>query len=364
MKPEFSPEEINEIIRAARVWAPGFSEEKLQSLVNSQHQLADSGFCEAAWGMVRLQQEKRIPCTEALDGYEHLLQENTELEEKVADHRAKLQSIEAEIKQAKNRYQEVKEAIEQAKKELQAVQTERQKEEKELVVFRKKAEREKQHVDKEAEGYRQKANMTKADVDIARQIKIEVESQGFSLKLALELSHEFAGHESARDELAKAIQEYGTLSQANAALVERGKAQEEALESKLNRLQSEKDRRQTVIKSLEVAHHNLEGVLSQLQIDIATEEELRRFYQRYQSASTLMEYLASWRGIFFAHCNNPLFALTGAFDHRTSGARFCVEKPPIRRCPCCNYPDAVYDSHMYQALNWPIGAPYKLQLGE
>jgi hypothetical protein len=113
---------------------------------------------------------------------------------------------------------------------------------------------------------------------------------------------------------------------------------------------------------LEATRLQLENILSQLQADIATEEELRRFYHRYQSAGRLMEYLASWREIYFARCNNPLFALTGVFDQRASGARFCVEKRPTR-CPCCGY-GAVYDSQLYQFLNWPVGAPYKLQLGE
>lgn len=343
MKPEFSPEEMNQIVRAARVWAPGFTQEQLQELVNSQHQLADSGFCEAAWGMVRFQEEKGIPCTEALDGYEHLLQENIELEEKVAGLQEKLAALEETTEQAR---------------------AERERVEKELVAFRKKAEKEKQRIDRELEQCRQEANVSKEEITASGELKEQLASRGFAIEFTLDLCQEFVGHENAREELAKAIEEHGTLTQSNAALVERGKAQEEALESKLNGLQSEKDSRQTEIKSLEVARHNLEGILSQLQVDIATEEELRRFYQRYQSASTLMEYLASWREIFFVRCNNPLFALTGTFDHRTSGARFCVEKPPIRRCPCCNYPDAVYDSHMYQALNWPIGAPYKLQLGE
>jgi hypothetical protein len=77
-----------------------------------------------------------------------------------------------------------------------------------------------------------------------------------------------------------------------------------------------------------------------------------------------MEYLVSWREIYFVRCNNPLFALTGTFDRSKSGARFCTEKPPIRRCPCCDYPGAVYDKEFYQTFNLPPGQPLKLQLGE
>jgi len=48
MDPELTPEQVNQIVRAARVLAPGFTEEQLQWLVNYQRRLADSGFCEAA----------------------------------------------------------------------------------------------------------------------------------------------------------------------------------------------------------------------------------------------------------------------------------------------------------------------------
>lgn len=121
---------------------------------------------------------------------------------------------------------------------------------------------------------------------------------------------------------------------------------------------------QAQAKSLEETRCYLESVIAQLQADVAHEQELRRFYNRYQGAGLLMEYLASWRNIFFVRCNNPLYALTGAFDRSSSCASFWTEKPPVKRCPCCNYPDAVYDEEIYKALNLPAGTPLQLKLGE
>ena len=233
-----------------------------------------------------------------------------------------------------------------------------------MAAFRKRAGKEKEDIDRELEECRRKANVTREEIIGATQLKKQLASSGFTIQFTLDLCQEFVCRVNAREELAKAIEEHGTLTKSNAALIQQGEAQKEVLESELNKLQSEKERRQAEIKSLEQARHQLESILGQLQADVAHEEELRRFYHRYQGTSGVMEYLVGWREIYFVRCNNPLFAMTGAFDHRAGGAHFCVEKPPIRRCPCCDYPDAVYDSKFYQAINLPLGTPIKLELGE
>jgi chromosome segregation ATPase len=315
--------------------------------------LADSGYLEAVRGLSRLEEEEGVPCTQALDQYQQLLHDMAQKEAELSNLRERLVAQQDKNREAEKQHEQLKKAIEEAKQELRAIQTKRQKEEKELTAFKKRAAREKQDIDEEVEEYRQKANVTKEEAVIAGQVKAQVESYGFSLELVLDLSQEFVGHENAREELARAIQKHGTLTKSNTALIEQGEAQKKALESE-----------QAKVRSLEVTHAQLQGVISQFQADIAHEEELRRFYHRYQSASWLMEYFASWREIYFMRCNNPLLAMTGALDHRAAGARFCVEKPPIRRCPCCGYPDAVYDPRFYQTFNLPLGVPVKLQMGE
>lgn len=346
MEDEFSPEEINQIARAARVWALGFTQEQLQELVNSQHHLADSRFCEAAWGIVRLEQEKGVSCTEVLDACERLLQEKVELEQKVSDLEARLETLKSEIREAQDRQREVEEATERGKGELQAVQAERQREEKELSTFRKKADKQKERIEEELEQHRQEANVTKEEIIIAGQLKAEVGKYGFSLDLVLGLSQQFKGYENIKDEVAKVLKEGQTVIN----YIEQAEERKKALE--------------TDIKGLAGECQQFRGNLSQLRADVAFEEKVRQFYHRYQGVGVLMEQLASWRNIFFVRCSNPLYAVTGAFDRSTSGARFWTEKRPLKRCPCCNYPDAVYDEEPYQALNWAVGEPLKLQLGE
>ena len=340
MEEEFSPEEINRIVKAARVWAPGFTQEQLQQLVDSQHRLADSGFCEAAWGVVRLEQEKGIHCTEALDACQQLLQDKAKLEQKVTDFKGTLEVVQGELGQAQRR-------LEQAREELQAVQAERQKEETDLATLRGKAEKEKRAIQKELEQCRQEADVTKEETATAGQLKAEVGKHGFGLDLVLGLSQEFKGCEDIRDRLAEGLKEGLTLTEYNSQAEERRQSLD------------------TDVKSLEGERRQVVSNLSQLRADTAFEEELRRFYHRYQSAGWFMEQLASWRGIFFVRCGNPLYAATRLLDQSTRGAHFWTEKPPGGgRCPCCDYPLVFYDEELYQALNLPIGESYKLQLGE
>lgn len=215
---ELSPEQINQIVRAARVLAPGFSEEQLQWLVDCQRWLADSGFCEAAWGLVRLEQERDITCAKALDACEELLQEKAQLEAGLARLKEKEQTQQMANREAEGEYQRIKEATEQAKKELAELKAERQREEKELVAFNKKAEREKKRIAQEVEEYRQKANVSEQEVAAARQLKAEVERCGFSLELMLGLSREFADYQDAREKLAEALKKHRTLTEYLAAM--------------------------------------------------------------------------------------------------------------------------------------------------
>lgn len=357
MDDEFTTDEIREAVQTARIFSPSFSEEQFQASRELEKRLADSGYLEAVRGLARWEKERGVSCTEVLDACEQLLRDRERLQAEVAELKAKREAVDGELRQAR-------EGLEQAREELGAVQAERQKEEEGLAAFRKRAGKEKEDIDRELEECRRKANVTREEIIGATQLKKQLASSGFTIQFTLDLCQEFVCRVNAREELAKAIEEHGTLTKSNAALIQQGEAQKEVLESELNKLQSEKERRQAEIKSLEQARHQLESILGQLQADVAHEEELRRFYHRYQGTSEVMEYLAGWREIYFVRCNNPLFAMTGAFDHRAGGAHFCVEKLPIRRCPCCDYPDAVYDSKFYQAFNLPLGTPIKLELGE
>ena len=346
MKEEFSPEEINQIVRAARVWAPGFTQEQLQLLVDSQHRLGDSGFPEAAWGVVRLEQEKGIHCSEALDACQKLLQEKVGLERSVAAFEIKLKKVKGKVTQAQDKLCQIEGVTEQTREEVQAVQAERQKEEKGLATFRKKTEKEKESIEKEVEQCRQEADVTKEETATAGQLKAEVGKHGFSLDLVLSLSQEFAGCEDIRDKLAEGLERGLTLTKCNEEVAE----QNETLQS---------DRKSLTEECQQLASH-----LSQLRADTAFEERIRHFYHRYQSAGPLMEWLASWSDIYFGRCGNPIYDAIKVVNRSIRGAYFWTEKQLGGTCPCCGYPRTLYDEGIYQALNLPIGEPYKLQLGE
>lgn len=364
MSYKFSADEIREVIAAARIFNPSFSEKQYQDLLELGRHLADSGYLKAVRGLARLEKEEGITCTEALDGYEQLLSDKAEKEAELASLQEKLIAQQDKNQEAEEQYRQIKEAIEQAKEELQTVQTERQKGEKDLITFRKKAEREKERIEKEVEECRRGADVTKEEAVIAGQVKVEVESHGFGLELALGLSQEFAGYENARDELAKALKRYQTFTRYLAAINEEGEARKKAQESELNKLQSEKDRRQTEIKSLEQARSQLGNILGQLQADVAFEEELRRFYRRYCGREGLLEYLASWDGIYFVKCDNVVSTLAGSFYRPAGNAHFFTDKRPSR-CPHCGLTTLLPDEKPYQAINcWPVSDPIKLQLGE
>jgi DNA repair exonuclease SbcCD ATPase subunit len=362
MELELSSEQISQIVRAARVFAPGFAEEQLQWLIDCQPRLADSGFCQAAWGLARLEKETGIICAEALDACQELSQTKAQLEAKLAHLKEEHQAQQAANQEAEERHQQLIAATHQARRELAEVKAEQEREERQLVTLQKKAEREKRRIDQEVEEHRQRANMTEQEVDTAGQLKAEVGSCGFNLELMLGLSQEFAGYQDAREKLAEALKKYRTLTEYLKALGEWAEDRKRALESELAGLKSQGNREQTQVKNLEETRHYLENIIAQLRADMAAEEEMRRFYRRYQGVSGLMECLAGWEQVIFLRCNNPLSALAGVFDPSARGAHFWTDKPATR-CPQCGLSMLIYDEKPYQALSWPVGTPLKLQLG-
>lgn len=328
MDNDFTASEIKEAITAARIFSLDYGQEQFQALRELERRLQDSGYVEAVGAIARFEQERGIRCTEVLDAAEQLLSEKEQLEAEVATLEEKRTQCQQETQQAEEILQEVKMATEQVK-------VERERGEKELATFRRKSERERQRINEELEQCRQESKVTKEDIVTAGQLKAEVEKHGFTLELALGLSQEFAGYEHIRDKVAEALKEGQTLTKYN----ERAEGQQNALQAN--------------VKALEVNRQQLEGVVSQLRADEAFEKEIRGFYHRYQAVGPLMEHLTTWRGIFLVRCTNPLFA-----------DRFWTERAPLKRCPCCNYPDAVYDVKLYQQIGVEPGTPVQLKLEE
>jgi DNA repair exonuclease SbcCD ATPase subunit len=347
MSDEFTVDEIREAVTLARIYSQGYAEEQFRASVELVERLGESGYLEAVSGIAKLEKEKGVHFAEALDACERLVNDKAVLEQKLGDLEVKLEVTKRELTEAQGTLSKLKEAAEQA-------EAERQKEEAELAVVTKKAKREKGRIDKELEEYQQRANLTEQEVDMASRIKAEVDIHGLTLDLVLDLAQEFAGYEDSRGELAKGLEEYGSVGESI-----------RALEADLSELQKSQNEKQTRVDSLEERRHQLESTISQLQADATYEEELRRFYRRYHGVSSLIDYLAAWNQVYFVRCNNPLFALTGAVSRSAGNAHFWMDKSP-NRCPHCGSGSnlLVYDEGPYQALGIPAGTPVRLLLGE
>ncbi len=356
MDHEFTVEEIKDAARVARIYCPGFSENEFESLMELEKRYTDSGYIEAVLGLIRLEEERGVSCAEALDACEELIKEEAKLEREIPELEKRVESLAAQIKQATSEYEQVKRATAKAEQELAQIRIEYGAAEKKLDTFTKRTEKEKQRIEKEIEDCYQQANVTKEEVVTAGRIKAEVESHGFTLELILNLSKEFAGHKNAREKLAEGLKEHGSLSKYLDDLADSGNKERTKILGEITSLESEK-------KTIGGESVHLRNVLSQLQADAKVEKELRLFHQRYSAASSLLEHLASWSQIFFLRCTNPAFMITGAFDANSGNARFWTDKP-VLMCPQCGYRHIVYDERVYQALNWPIGLPAKLKLGE
>ncbi|MFC1910432.1 hypothetical protein ACFLXC_03965, partial [Chloroflexota bacterium] len=93
--------------------------------------------------------------------------------------------------------------------------------------------------------------------------------------------------------------------------------------------------------------------------DMAYEEELRRFYGKYQLVSRLMDCLLVWKQIHFFQCFNPISAATMVVD-KSAVAHFWTDKPAVA-CPHCGSKSIVYDAIPYQALNCQPGSTFNIR---
>ena len=183
-----------------------------------------------------------------------------------------------------------------------------------------------------------------------------MESYGFTLELVLELSREFIGHKDARQELAKGLKEHGSLNKYLDNLADWSNKEKERVLAEIAGLESQK-------KGLIGESVHLKNALSQLQADIASEEELGRFYRRYVGLSGLMDQLTTWNQVFFMRCGNPINAAAGVLDKKLGNPHFWTDKPPVM-CPHCGYQQLFLDTDIYRYLNWSADMPLKLALGE
>ncbi len=356
MSHEFTIEEIRDAAMTARVHSPGFTEDRFESLMEIEKHIADSGYLEAVKGLLRLEEEKGISCTEALDACEKLLEQKTRLERDVLALEKRVESLITQRKQTSIELEQVKQDTTKAGQELAQIRSQCTVAEKNMDALNKKLEKEKQRIEKEIEDCYRQANVTNEEVGTTSRMKAEVENHGFTLELMLGLSKEFAGHKNVRKDLSEGLEKHGSLNKYIKGLATWSNKEKTRVTDEIAGLESQKE-------TLKGESVHLRNVLSQLQADIRGEEQLRRFYYRYVAVSGLMEHLAGWNQIFFVRCTNPAFVITGAFDANSGNAQFWTDKPPSM-CPQCGYRQLAYDERIYQTLGRPVGFPGKLKLGE
>lgn len=353
---DFSSEEIKNVIRMARVHCPGFNEDMFESLMELGKHITNSGYLEVIQGILRLEEENGVNFTEAITTCEKLMEQREKLNRQVPDLEKKRDSLKEEIKQSSNEYEQVKRNIDKVQQELTQVETQCQEAEKKLKALQRKLEKETQRVETEIERHRQEADVTKEEISAAGRLKEEAEKYGFTVDLMLELAKEFAGHENSSKELSEGLKKHGSLTKYLDNLDEFAGKEKTKIDGEITNLESRK-------KALVNERIRLTNIISQLQEDIKGEEELRRFYYRYVSVSPLIEQLASWNQVFFVRCTHPVYMLTGVFDSKSGNARFWTDKPPVM-CPQCGFRNLAFDEKVYQSINYPVGQPVKLNLGE
>ncbi len=356
MSEKFTIDEIKDAVRMARVYCPGFNEDMFESLMELQKRVAESGYLEAEMGLIRLEDEKGISCTKALDAYYEMLEQKAKLEKEIPQLQNRVNSLVAEIKQAKAEQEQVKNAALRAKQELLQIKGEYVVAEKKLEALYRKTENEKQRVNKELENTYRQANVTGEEVTTAGKLKADVESHGFTLELMLDLSREFAGHKNAKEKLAEGLKTHGSLTKYLDDLADLANKEKSRVMAEVVGLESQK-------QTLANESGALRNILSQLQADIADEEALRRFHRRYLSVSWLLDKLASWNRIYFMRCGNPVNMAAGVIDKSLGSSHFWTDAPPTV-CPHCGCRPVFYDTELYQYLNWPAEIPLKLKLGE
>lgn len=344
---ELTAEQIKQIVGAARVFAPGFSEEKLQWLISCQSKLADTGFCEAAWGLSRLEKEKGVTTDDALDTVKKLLIDKANLEANVASLKQKHQNLQKAVAEVDQRYKQVMAASKKAEVELDDVQTDIASEHKYLAAYQKEAAKEKEKIDREIEKCRQKAKVTEQEVVAAGELKSEVERSGFSLEQMLALSKEFVGLKDGKEKLIEAVKKHGTLTGSIAAMEKKGESQKKAFNSELATIRCQRDREQAQVQSMEENRRVLERIIAELRNDEAVESELRNFYRKYFGLSRFFDYIAGWKQVAFLRCNSPMASLANAVNPAEM-AHFCTDKEP-RVCPHCGG-GFIYDEKAYKAL--------------
>ncbi len=347
---ELTPEVIQQIVRAARVLAPGFSEKQLLWLIDCQNRLSEEGFCEGAWSMAQFQREKGILPASALAACKELLEEKARLEAELDRLKDRVRSRLRANKKAEEHHRQLLQDMEETAQELARLRARQEAEKEAHLAYQKQAQEEMDRIDRELEQQRRKASATQAELAAASQVKAELERMGFTLEQMLGACQDLAGNQDLRESLSRALQGQNTL-----------RKNLEAMELRVSQLDRQRQQMEAEVNSLGETKNRLELAIARLRDDAQIEQELRAFYRRYRGVSGLLDCLANWEQVYFLRCNNPASALAGLFSASARGPRLWTNVPLVA-CPHCGTTALVPDEKPYHVLNWPPGTPLKLNL--
>lgn len=337
---EFTAVELKEVIRSARAINPGLDEKQVQSLVELQVRLADSGYLEAVDGLIKLEKETGAHFSQAMERHCQLLKESEKLEKKIATQHHELEILQFRVKEMEEKLRAVLKDAEQATEQLRGVKQELEREEMQLEDYRQHATIERHHLDEDVATCRRKVQIAEKEIVTASQIKREVAKHGFSLELAMGLAHEFAGYGDAKERLAEVLKKDGKLTNYLVTLEGKTKTLEE------NHLQMEE-----ILSQQAAERDQHKAILSRLKGEIAEKNDIVSFYHRFVHMRKLMEY-AGTSNLTFHHCV-------------WCGALFWILKPggmpvSVYKCPWCGLTLVEADKSAYATVSQPPGAPLKL----
>jgi DNA repair exonuclease SbcCD ATPase subunit len=318
--------------------------------------LADSGFLDAVWGMVRLQEEQGISCPEALDANRELPKQKERLESELAILKDKVTQEQNKHSEATKIHEQMISKIKTVKNELQALQGDTKAEVALISSIQEKAEKERRRIEKELERCKKNAGITAEEIAVAAKLKAEVEKSGFNLETMLGLVQDFVPYRDARERLAGALKNSQSLTEHISTLEQRSAEKKKDIAAAIDRLVSQQNSEQSNVNQLKELHRQLENSVARLQADLDGEQGLRQFYIRYRPLSDLLEYLVSWKQVYFLRCDNPMCAPFAGIT------RFWTDKP-VRKCPYCGLSMIKPDPEPFRLLNMPEGTEFQLRLG-
>jgi chromosome segregation ATPase len=350
MEEKYTIDQINLIVKQAQITAPSFSLEQYQGLMQSQGDFSETGFCEASWSVTQLHQKKNILYEKIVQAIDELLHQKIQLERAVDKLKLEQAQVQEANQQAQSTLQQTMTEIRETQKNCKILKNQQQKAEEGLLAFQQDAEKEKERLHQELESLREQNIVTQTDIDLARNLKAELQKQGVGLELALTLCTEFGKHENPSDKLGENLQKVGSFRKYLNSLSEWGESQKKAYQAQIQSLEGNCHKLETVLAQHDAIYRDRETKLFLQNHQINEKSDILSFYQSYRPLRALIDYLGKHpTGFYFCSwCGARYWILDSGYTLRNQNI-----------CLWCNMVKVEWDVKAYQALNLKPGV-YKL----